>query len=105
MLKVNGPLRAPLFDGVHPELPRMAPGESKRYTFFLTPADYWLPGHKALTAAKGDHVQYNDWWKFYQGASLTVSVDVDCPRTIGAPMAPCVKHSAMRQVSITATGN
>jgi hypothetical protein len=105
MLKVNGPLSAPLFDGVHPELPRMAPGKSKQYTFFLTPADYWLPGHKAQIAAKGGHVQYNDWWKLYQGSSLTVSVDVDCPRTIGAPMASCVKHPAMRQVSIPATGN
>lgn len=105
MLKVNGPLRAPLFDGVHPELPRLAPGESKQYTFFLRPADYWLPGHKARIAAKGGHVQYNDWWKLYQGASLTVSVDVDCPRTIGASMASCVKHPAMRQVSIPATGN
>ncbi|MDD2466412.1 MAG: hypothetical protein PHI97_20620 [Desulfobulbus sp.] len=105
MLKVNGPLRAPLFDGVHPELPRMAPGESKQYTFFLKPADYWLPGHKARIAAKGGHVQYNDWWKLYQGSSLTVSVDVDCPRTIGAPMASCVNQPARRQVSIPATGN
>ena len=90
--------------GISPELPRIPPGRSLEYTFFLTPADYWLPGHKARIAAKGGHVQYNDWWKLYQGASLTVSVDVDCPRTIGAPMASCVKQPATRHVAIPADG-
>jgi hypothetical protein len=106
MLKVNGPIRGALFNGVYQNLPRMAPGMSKQYTYFLTPADYWLPGHKALIAAKGGHVKYNDWWRIYKGASLTVSADVHCKSMMtGDPMKSCIKQPARRQVSIPNSGN
>lgn len=100
MLTVQGPLSAPLFNGISPELPRIAPGQSLEYSFFLTPAEYWLPGHMAMIRAKGGHVQYNDWWKLYLGAQLTVTADVECPQTVGQSMVSCAPGKAVRHVAV-----
>jgi hypothetical protein len=104
MLRVDGPIRGPLFKPVIVDLPRIAPGKSVDYTFFLAPADYWLPGHKERIKAKGGHVLHNDWWKLYQGAHLLVSADVECPQMVGSPMVSCAPQRDKRTVQVPASG-
>lgn len=100
MIKIDQPLQGALFSAVRPELPRMKPGQTIEYPFFLSPAPYWLPGHQALIAAAGGRVQYDDWWKLYQGAELKISVDVECPQTTGSPMASCVSQPAVMSTQL-----
>lgn len=88
--KSDGPLRGKLFATVNVPIPPLRPGQSMDMPFFLEPSDYWLPGHKERIKKKGGYVKYNDWWKLYQGAQLTVKVDVHCPHTIGNPMSSCI---------------
>lgn len=105
MIKIGAPISGKLFADVLAELPRIKPGDTLDYTFYLSPAAYWLPGHQEMMAAKGASVQYNDWWHLYQGAKLTIAADVECPRTIGTLMASCVKQKAVLYKSIPGKAN
>ncbi len=105
IIKTPKPLSGGLFNSKNLNPPPLMPGQSVDIPLFLEASDYWIPEHLAAIKKRGGHVKYNDWWKLYRGAKLTVKADVHCPRIVSAPMASCVKRPAVMYYSIPRDAN
>lgn len=85
------PLSGSLFVSAGGQIPPLAPGESITIPFVLEPTDYWIPQHKkaqeGYSCMEGGTVltNYNDWWKLYYNAIVTIKARVTYPATFYTP--------------------
>jgi LysM repeat protein len=89
LLPLSGPLEGMLFHNVRAKIPPLTPSEETTVTFWLQPADYWIPGHKELIAAEGGFVRYNDWWKLYYKGKVNIDAAIQCRSTAGGLWTGC----------------
>jgi hypothetical protein len=76
---IGGKLEGALFAPIGFAVPRLAPGRHIDIPLALNPASYWVPGHLERIREKGGRLLYDDWFKLYRGAELTIRAEVDCP--------------------------
>lgn len=91
-VEITEPLVGQVFEGSTIILPEMEKGEKISIPIVLTPAEYWVPGHKeamhgwtTVTYKDGwPQYQYDDWWKLYYQGELTLGAAIDgCPVNYG----------------------
>lgn len=99
IIKVDKPLTGTAYNGVVTNMPRLSPGQTVDYTFYLTPTDFWLPGHKELLDKNGSFLRYNDWPRVYYGSKITITADITCPQTVNGDVS-CVKKPSVMYYGI-----
>jgi len=78
-LTITSAPSGPLFSGLQASIPPLQPGASLTLPLYVSPVEYYLPGHRDLIAAVGGGSLYDDWWTFFYGAELTISAEIECP--------------------------
>ncbi|MFN2275819.1 MAG: hypothetical protein ACK2TX_13350, partial [Anaerolineales bacterium] len=68
-----------LFTGALITIPPLPPGGSITIPFNVLPVEYYFAGHLEAAEAIGGGVLYDDWWKFYYNADLTITAVIECP--------------------------
>jgi hypothetical protein len=76
---IPGKLSGALFEPIGLAVPRLAPGQHIDIPLALSPASYWVPGHLERIRQKGGRLRYDDWYKLYRGAELSIRAEIDCP--------------------------
>lgn len=82
---ITEPLQGKMFESKMIIIPEMKKGETFDIPIVLTPAEYWVPGHKEAmhgwsTVIYKDgwpQYQYDDWWKLYYSGTLFFGAAID----------------------------
>jgi len=104
-MKIEKPLEGSPFGYKSIAIPYIAKGEKMEIPINLTATEYWVPGHKELmggwtTVIYKDgwpQYQYDDWWKLYYGAQLTIQAQIDGCQFAGPS---CIVSTDTKQINL-----